>query len=32
LSVTAVTMLVLQKPLPAIAAGVFTAAAVRYLL
>jgi uncharacterized membrane protein len=31
LSVTAVTMLILQKPLPAIAAGVFAAAAVRYL-
>jgi uncharacterized membrane protein len=31
LTVTAVAMLVLQKPLPAIAAGVFAAAAVRYL-
>lgn len=31
LSVTAVTMLLLQKPLPAIAAGIASAALVRYL-
>lgn len=31
LSVTAVVMLILQKPLPAIAAGIFAAGLVRYL-
>lgn len=31
LSVTAIAMLALKKPLPAIAAGVFAAAALRYL-